>query len=234
MIRVLQEIFEKSLARLSQQLITYMPPLIVAVTIVAVAFLLATVLRWLILRLVKGSALDRFLRETGFSSMVDRSGRIRGATLVAATGYWAILIIGILTAIDVFDTTLTSRIVEGTVFAVPKLIMAGAILVAGFWLAQYLGRGTLIWAVNEGIEGARRLSIAVRLIVSFVTIVVAADALNFAGRIFYSAFLILVGGAALALAIAAGLGLRGSFEQYFRKGVAEPEEREERSLWNHL
>jgi hypothetical protein len=233
MIRVLQQIFEKTLARLSQHLITYMPPLIVAVTIVGVAFLSATILRWLILRLVKGAALDKFLRDTGLFSMVDRSGRLRGASLVAAACYWAILVIGLLTAIDVFDTTLTSRIVETTVFAVPKLITAAAILLAGFWLAQFLSRSTLIWAVNEGFVLARRLSIAVKMLVGFITIVVAADALSFASRVFYAAFVILIGGAVLAVSIAAGLSLRGSFEHYLGERTEE-REHEERSLWNHL
>jgi hypothetical protein len=234
MIQVLQQIFEKTVARLSQHLITYMPPLIVAATIIGVSFLLATLLRWVILRLVKGAALDKFLRDSGLSSMVDRSGRLRGASLVAATGYWAILMIGVLTAIDVFDTTLTSRIVETTVFAFPKLVAAAAILLAGFWLAQYLSRGTLIWAVNEGVMVARRLSIAVKLLVGFVTIVVAADALNFASRVFYAAFVILIGGAVLAVSIAAGLSLRGSFEHYLGKDTPAPAEHEERSLWHHL
>jgi hypothetical protein len=234
MIQVLQQIFEKTVARLSQHLITYMPPLIVAATIIGVSFLLATLLRWVILRLVKGAALDKFLRDSGLSSMVDRSGRLRGASLVAATGYWAILMIGVLTAIDIFDTTLTSRIVETTVFAFPKLVAAAAILVAGFWLAQYLSRGTLIWAVNEGVMVARRLSIAVKLLVGFVTIVVAADALNFASRVFYAAFVILIGGAVLAVSIAAGLSLRGSFENYLGKDTPAPDQHEERSLWHHL
>jgi hypothetical protein len=233
MMQVLQQIFEKSVARLSQHLITYMPPLIVAATIVGVALLLAILLRWLILRLVKGAALDKFLRDSGLSSMVDRSGRLRGASLVAATCYWAILVMGVLTAIDVFDTTLTSRIVETTVFALPKLITAAGIVVAGFWVAQYLSRGTLIWAVNEGVIMAKRLSIAVKLLVGFVTIVVAADALNFASRIFYAAFVILIGGAVLAVSIAAGLSLRGSFEHYLWKSTPA-EEDVERSLWRHL
>ncbi len=234
MIQVLQQIFEKTLARLSQHLITYVPPLIVAVTIVVVAFLLAHVVRWLILKLVKGSRLDQFLRESGLSSMVDRSGRLRAASLVAATCYWAILIVGLLTAVDVFDTTLTSQLVESTVFAVPRLITAAAILLAGFWLAQYLSRTTLIWAVNEGMPLARRLAIGVKVLVCFVAVVVAADALNFARDVFYAAFLIIMGAAALAVSIAAGLSLRSSWEHYLNRQPEESAEREERSLWNHL
>lgn len=225
MIHVLQEIFEKTLARLVQQLTTFLPPLIVAVTMIAVAFLLASIIRYLILKVVKGAALDRFLRESGLFA-----GRFRGAALVAGACFWAILVFGVLTALDVFDTTLTTRIVEATVFSVPKLIAAGAILLAGFWLAQYLSRSTLIWAVNEEIAQARRLAAAVRIVILFLAVVVAADALQFASQVFFAAFVMLMGAAALAVGIAAGFSLRNSFDRYLKPDRPEPE----RSLWNHL
>ncbi len=234
MIHVLQEIFEKTLARLAQHLITYIPPLIVAATMVFGAFLLATVLRWMILKVVKAAALDRFLRESGLSSILDRSGRLRGASLVANVCYWAILVVGFLTALDVFDTTLTTRIVETTVFSIPRLVAAGAILLAGFWLAQYLSRSTLIWGVNEGMPAARRLAMAVRILVLFVTVVVAADALDFATRVFFTAFVILMGAAALAASIAVGFSLRGSLEKYLSPRSEEPVEQDGRSVWHHL
>jgi hypothetical protein len=183
---------------------------------------------------VKGAGLDRFLSESGLSSMLNRSGRLRAASLVAGIAYWTIVAIGILTALDVFDTTLTSRIIEATVFSIPKLVTAGAILLAGFWLAQYLSRSTLVWAVNEGMPLARRLAIAVRIVVMFVAVVVAADALDFAERVFLAAFVILVGSAALAAAIAVGLSLRESLSRYLAPGREQPEEEKERSLWSHL
>ena len=234
MILVLQQIFEKTLARLAQQMITYVPPLIVAGTIIAVAWLLAVTARWMILRVVKGAALDKFLRETGLSSMLDRSGRMRGAALISGACFWSILAIGFLTALDVFDTTLTSRIVEATVFSVPKLVTAVAILVAGFWLGQYLNRSTIIWAVNEGMPYPRRLATAVRIIVIFVAVVVASEALDFAREVFFAAFIIMVGAAALAAAIAIGFGLRGVFERRISRPSAGDTGDEERSLWSHL
>jgi hypothetical protein len=234
MIQVFQEIFEKALARLSLHVTTYMPPLLVAVTILAGAFLLATVVRWLILKAVKGAALERFLSESGLSSMLYRSGRLRAASLVAGVAYWTIVAVGVLTALDVFDTNLTSRIIEATVFSIPKLVTAGAILLAGFWLAQYLGRSTLVWAVNEGMPMARRLAIAVRIVVMFVAVVVAADALDFAERVFLAAFVILVGSAALAASLAVGFSLRDSLKRYLSPDREQATPEHERSLWSHL
>jgi len=234
MIHVLQQILEKALARLSQNLVACLPPLIVAAVILSVAFLLATILRWLILKAVKAVALDRFLRDSGLGSFLDRSGRLRAASLVAGVAYWAILGTALLMSIDVFDTTLTSRIVQATVFAVPKLLAAGAILLAGFWLAQYLGRSTLVWAVNEGMPFARRLAIGVKVAIAFVAVVVAADTLGFAGRVFFAAFVIVTGAAALAGGIAAGLALRSALDRSLHQPGTRSGEREEHSLWNHL
>jgi hypothetical protein len=233
MIRVLQEIFEKSMARLSQHLVTYVPPLIVAALILCGALLLATFLRWLITKAIKAAALDKFLRDSGLTSVVDRSGRLRAASLLASAAYWITLGIGFLTALDVFDTTLTSRIVEGTVFAIPRLLTAGAILLAGLWLSRYLGRSALVWAVNEGVPFARRVATGVRVVVIFVAVVVAAETLGFAERVFLAAFIIVVGAVAFAGSIALGLTLRAVLEHSL-SSKHESADQQERSLWNHL
>jgi hypothetical protein len=234
MLQVLQQIFDKALARLGQQLTTYVPPLLIAIVIIAVAYLLARVVRWLILRAVKGISLDRFLRESGLSSMLDRSGRLRSASVVAGAAYWAILGVGLLTAVDVFDTKLTSQIVESTVLLLPKLLTAGAILVAGFWLAQYLSRSMVLWAVNENIPLARRLAAVVRTAVGFFAVVVAAEVLNFASHVFFAAFVIFAGAVALATGLGVGFGVRGAVRKFILRKGEQPPGEPEKSLWNHL
>jgi hypothetical protein len=235
MVRTLQAIMESALARLSWQATTYLPPLLAALTILLFAYLLARVLRWGIDRLFRGARLDRFLAETGVLSSLGRAGRLKSGPIVAGLVYWAVLIAGFLTAVNVFDTNLTTQIVEGAVMLLPKLITAGVILLAGFWLAQYLGRSVLVWTCNEGLPAPRRWAGAVRVAVIVVATVVAADVLDFARIVFLSAFLICAGGAVLALSLAFGLGGRDAIRSYSRRKQEQPEEqKEERSLWSHL
>jgi hypothetical protein len=234
MIRVLQEIFEKALARLGQHLTTYVPPLMVALVILLVAYLVARVVRWLILRAVKGISVDRFLRESGLSSMLDPSGRMHVASVAAGAAYWAVLGVGVLTALDVFGTKLTSQIIENTVFLFPKLLTAAAILVTGFWLARYLSRSVLVWAVNENLPFARRLASVAKVAIGFAAVVVAAEILNFAANVFFAAFVIFAGTAALATGLAVGFGVRGAVQRF----LVQQDERQsgelEKSFWNHL
>ena len=108
-------------------------------------------------------------------------------------------------------------------FLLPKLAIAGLILLGGVWLSQYLGRSMLVWAVNEDFPSPRRLAAVVRIMIVFVAVVVAAYQLDFAERVFLAAFVILVGAVALAASIAGGLTLRSVLERSLR-GKHESEE----------
>jgi len=234
MIAVAREIFAKTLARLSEQLTTYLPPLLVAVAILSLAYVLARCVRWLITKAFKGIALDRLLRESGVSSLLDPAGHLRGTAVAAAAIYWAILLTGFLAALDVFDTKLSSQIIEATVFLLPKLLTAAFLLLAGFWLAQYLGRSVLVWSVNEGLPHSRKLAGGVRIAVTFVAVVVAADVLNFARDVFLAAFIIFVGGAVLAASLALGLGGRDAVRKQLMEQEKGLERKAEKSVWSHL
>jgi hypothetical protein len=235
MIETLQQVLEAVLERLRHQMTTYLPSLLAALIIFLGAYVAAVTARWLLNRIFKGIAVDRFLRRSGLAFMLDRSGRLRATRIVSETVYWLILLIGFLTGLSVFDTSLTSQMTQSFVFLLPKLVVAGLILLGGVWLSQYFGRSALVWAVNEGIPSPRKLAMAVRIVIMFVAIVVAADQLNFARNVFLAAFIILLGGAALAASLALGIGGGEATKRYFHeKKIDSGEEREERSLWTHL
>ena len=233
MISALQRIMENALERLAATVTTYLPALLAAGTIFVGALLIASVVRWALARVIKATAIDRFLRQSGLTSMLDRSGRLRATRILAGSAYWGLLLVGLLTALSAFDTSLTSRIVDSTVRLLPKLVTAALILLAGAWLAQYLGRSMLVWVCNEGIPYARRLAAATRIVVGFVSVVVAADYLDFARSVFLAAFVLLVGGAVLTVSIAVGIAAHRALAHRFSEGFSS-DEKEERPVWNHL
>lgn len=234
MINTLREILEAALDRLHRQVTTYLPSTLAAVILLLVAYALATAARWFIYRVFKGMTIDKFLRQSGVAFLLDRSGRLRATRLVAETVYWAILIGGFLIAVSAFDTQLTNQMVEGFVLLLPKLVVAGLILLAGAWLSQYLGRSMLVWAVNENLPSPRRLAAALRIIIMFVAVVVAADQLSFARNVFLAAFIILVGGAVLAVSLAVGIAGSQGLRRLIEERKEQRESEGERSLWTHL
>lgn len=233
MIETLRKVLEGALERLHHHVTTYLPSLLAALTLVLGAYLTAVIVRWVIYRIFKGLSMDKFLRQSGIAFMMDSSGRLRATRLVAETVYWGILLGGVLVGVSVFDTDLTTQIIQSFVFLLPKLIVAGLILLAGAWLGQYLGRSMLVWAVNEGFPSPRRLATVVRILIMFVAVVVVADQLNFARSVFLAAFIIFVGGAVLAASLAVGLG-GGGLQRLLEERREQAGGSGERSLWSHL
>ncbi len=231
MISALQAIIRGALERLSVQIQRDLPAVLAAAAILLIAFLAARVVRWLVLRAVKGIEWDLWLRRSGLSGMLARSGTLRVSLILAHAAYWCILVIGLLAALNALSTEFTLRVANGIEALVPRLAAAAAIVVAGIWLGQYLARSALIWAVNEDLPAPRRLALAVRVFMISVAVVAAADTLNFAAGVFLSAFVLVLGGAALAAGISIGVGGSEAVRRYVEDRRAS---REERSLWNHL
>jgi len=233
MIRALQEILTRAGETLWEQTVLFVPALLAALVILGVAWGLAWAARWASLRLFKVAALDNFLADSGLRSMMGRAGRAPGARLVASSLYVLILLGGALTALSVFNTRLTGQMVDGVASLLPRLLTAAAILLAGFWVARFLARETLVWASNEELPHPRRWAAAVRIGVSFAAVVAGSEVLNFAPQVFLAAFIITGGGAALAASLALGMGTRDAVRHALtqRQGMKEESER---ALWSHL
>ena len=228
--RVLGSVME----RLQEQVATLVPPLLAGTVILLVAYLLAVGSRWLITRVFKGQAIDRFLRQSGLAFIIDPTGHLRAARTAAGTVYCGFLIAGVLTALSVFNTELTTQTVQGVVFLLPNLVLSGAILLAGTWLSQYLARSALLWAVNEGIPYPRRLAVLVRVLLMFVAVVVAADQLNFARSVFLAAFIMIGGGLILTVSLAVGIGASRGVGRFLAGRQEQVKDDRPESLWSHL
>jgi hypothetical protein len=233
MIATLQQIMEKSIERLAVTAMTYLPPLVAGLIILGIAWVAAVAVRWAITRIFKGAGVDRFLHQSGLSSMLDRSGRLRATRIVSGGAFWLIIGTGALTGLSAFNTEMTNSMIQSVLFLMPKLLTAGVILLAGAWLGQYLGRSMLLWAYSEEMPSPQVLAACVRGVVVFVAVVVASDHLNFARSVFLTAFGALLAGGVIALSIALGFHARDLLR---RRGAPqrETEDSGERSLWSHL
>jgi hypothetical protein len=240
MIEALRSILTGALERLSGQVKTELPMLLAAAVILLVAVLIAKLARWLIGRAFKGIELDEWLRRTGVSAMINRSGTIRASRITGHFVYWTIVIAGCVAALNVFEARLTTRLAESFALLLPRLAGAAAILVGGMLLGQHLGRSALIWAVNEDIPGPRKLALAIRVLVVLGAAAVAANVIDFAGVVFLWAFILVTGGVLLTASLALGLGARDTVRRALEEreraaaAAAAGDRINERSLWNHL
>jgi hypothetical protein len=231
MFNLLEQIIKQTVDRISSQILAYTPGLIAALFILVIALVLAKSAQWIILKIFKGTAIDRFLRQTGLATS---SEKLKTPQLAARVVFWLILGLGFLVALSSFDSQLTSRIIETAVFLFPKILVAAAIIVISAWLGRYFGRSILIWGVNENMPGPRKLAAAVRVLFIFAGVVAAADHLEFARIVFLSAFILVLGGIVLAVSLAVGLSGRAFIQRCLHEDKATSDEAEERPIWKHL
>lgn len=234
MYTALKTILTGALERLQSYAGLLLPPLLAAMALLCITYLIAWSARWVLYRAFKGEAVDRFLRLSGIAFLLDRSGRLRATRIVAEFTFWSILIAGLMLSVSVFDTSLSARIVNAVVFMLPKLFTAGFILLCGAWLSLYCSRGVLVWAVNEDLPSPRYIALSVRVFVFFVAVVVAADQMDFARSVFLAAFIIILGGAVLTAGLAIGIGAGRSMGGFIERKRQQGTEAGERSLWTHL
>lgn len=231
MFSLLNHILRQAIERVSSQILEYVPGLLAALFILLVSYVIARSVRWVLLKIFKGSAIDRFLRRVGMSSIAEKG---KTPQAVAQTSYVLILLVGFLAALNSFHTDLASKVTETAVFLLPKLTIAAAIIIISAWLGKYFGRSTLVWAVNEGIPAPRRVAAAVRILFVFSGVTAAADHLDFARSVFLSAFILIVGGMVLAGSLALGMGWKHYLGRYLEKEKSESHDTEEKALWKHL
>lgn len=229
------QLWERTLGTVVEHMARWLPPLLVALVVLAAAFILARLAHWVLLHTFQGKAFDRFLTQSGITHLLRRPGQWRSARLVAEGVYALVLVVGALVALSAFDSSATTRIVETVAMLLPKLAIAAVLLLAGAWLAQFLGRSTLVWAVNENLPRPRHWANGVRALIFGLTVVVAADTLNFAPIAFLGTYLLLVAGVVLSVSLAIGMAGRETLRRYFTKEEPHSEDHEHAaSLWNHL
>lgn len=227
MLDLIRKVSDGVANRLQHLITEFLPQILVALILILIAFVAASMLRWLIYRVFKGLAIDRFLRHSGVAFVLDSSGRLRATRVAAESAYWAVLLGGLLAGLGAFDTQITSRMVQEFVLQLPRIVVSALTVIGGAWLSQYLARTALVWAVNENLPGPRRIGAGVRITVMFIAVVAAADHLGFARNVFLAAFLLAGGGLVLTASLIAGIG-GGRAAQRF---LAESRSREETAAW---
>jgi hypothetical protein len=143
-------------------------------------------------------------------------------------GSGSVLVFGLLLGLAIFDaaakTTLTSRAADYA----PHVLAAAVILVAGVAAARILERQLLISAVNFGVQSARLVAGSARWLVLIVAMGMAAEHLGVGGTVLPIFLGIVVGGFALALALAFGLGARDAVARALERRAGAPEEEAKR------
>jgi hypothetical protein len=219
-----------SMAQAMGRFASLLPGILAFLVAVVLFSLIGWLLAWAVRRILIALHFDeRFGRGT--EAVTEWSPRQTPAGLAARLVFWVFVVIGIAVGADAFGASSHSRIAEGLLAYLPRLIGAGVILLVGNIVARFLSRGVLIGAVNMNLQYARLLSLGIKWLVLVLTAAMALDHLEIGRQIVDLAFGILFGGIVLSLALSVGLGSRDlvsrSIERETSRAAAPVQEEEQ-------
>jgi hypothetical protein len=183
------------------------PALLGALVILFAGYLLAKVLEKLIERFLRRIRLNRLLERGGVMQAVERSGsHLNPVRVLAKLVFWLVMFAVILVAANALGLESLANVFSELVSYIPSVIAAIVIILVGIVLGGFVGG--LIAASAGALHGGRALARVGRGGVILLAIFMALQELGIASDIVTTAFAILFGAIALAMALAFGLGNR--------------------------
>ena len=204
------------------RLVDALPDLLLALALLIAGWLLAKLVRRLLIRIMRAGRVDEIAERSGLDDFLVRGGvEHTTVTLVAGTAYWLILAAVFITLLDALGLRTAEVLLERLAVFFPNLIVAIGILVFGSLLARVVGGLVFSYLSNVGSAAAEPIGVLARYALLVFTIFMAAEQLAIATEVLVSAFQIAFAALCLAAALAFGLGGKdwaaGVIARYTRK-----------------
>lgn len=200
------------------------PTLLGALVIVFAGYLLAKVLERLVDGALRRIKLNSLLAKGGVMEAVERSGaHVNPTRVISNLVFWLVMFAVILFAANVLGLESLAQVFGQLVSYIPSVIAAIVIILVGIVLGQFVGG--LIGAGVGALHGGRALARVGSGGIILLAVFMALQELGIATDIVTTAFAILFGAIALAIALAFGLGgrdlagelMRGWYTRYKRE-----------------
>lgn len=187
----------------------FLPRLVLALVVVIVGLLIAKAIRFAVRRALRAINFHVVTRRSGMDSFLQIGGAETDSTeLFALLCYWLVILASLVIAANGLGLTYVTELLSRVTVFVPKLIVALVILALGSYFARFVGGLVEAYCRKAGVFDADALGKIARYALMVFVVMIALDHLEIGGSVIRDAFLIVLGGIVLALALAFGLGGR--------------------------
>ena len=198
------------------QLYRYVPALFGAMVILFAGYLLARLFEKGAEKVLRRIRFNQLLERGGVMDAVERAGSHVNPTRIAASIiFWFVMFTVMLVAANALGLQSLANVFSELVSYIPSVIAAIVIIIVGIVLGGFVGG--LIMASAGGLHGGPTLSRVGKAGVIVLAVFMALQELGVASEIVTTAFAILFGAVAFALALAFGLGNRDLAAQVTRE-----------------
>src|ERR687897_444990 len=209
---------------------SYIPQLIGAILILIVGYIVAKLLEAVITRLLGTIGFEHWMDRGGIKQFFERAEtRQTPTSILGRLVFWFVFIIAIVMATDALGISQVSAVLAELIAYIPNVIAAVLILILAALLANFLA------GIIRGATGSDILASVARIAIIVYAVFAALTQLGIAVQLTANTLLIVLGGVALAAAIAFGFGAQNvardiverAYERRRDEARGEPAEREE-------
>lgn len=187
----------------------FLPRLGVAIVVMLLGILLAKAARFAIQRGLRAVNFHILTKRSGMDSFLKKGGTlIDTVDLFGLLAYWLVILIALVVAFNGLGLTHVTELLGRVMWFVPKVIVALLILAFGAYFARFVANAVYTYCENADIRDGESLSRLARYAIMAFVVMIALDQMEVGGTIIRDAFLIVLGGIVLAIALAFGLGGR--------------------------
>jgi hypothetical protein len=198
--------FFESLKVFWQQLLLFIPQLLMGILLFIIGWFLAKLLRNGIKKILQLVRMDIVAEKAGIEQFLIKGGtQYSTINLVANIAYWFIMFGLILAILHSLGLDMAKELFNKLLLYIPNVITAILVLIFGTLFAKLLRETSSTYLTNVRITGAEFISTIIYWAIILLIVSIALQQLAIGGRILLAAFEIAFGGFCLALAIAFGL-----------------------------
>jgi hypothetical protein len=199
--------FTDRLAESLRQLWEFVPGLVGAAVLLVAGYLLAKVVQRATARLLRRIKLNELLRSGGVLPGLDHgSAHINPTRLIANLLFWVVMFAAMIVAADALGVDSLAQVFSQLVSYIPSMIAAIVVVIISIVLGDFVEG--LIMASAGALHGGALLARVGKGGVVLLGVFMALQELGVGSEIVTTAFAIIFGAVALALALSFGLGNR--------------------------
>ncbi|MFB0520234.1 MAG: hypothetical protein ACETWD_02260 [Desulfatiglandales bacterium] len=200
----------------------FLPELIGAIIIFVAGGIIARLVKLAVERLLKLIRFDKATEKTGVKEFLRKGDILKAPSeIMSSLVYWFIMILVIIASLDALGLPIVSDLLNTIFLYIPNVVAAIIVLILGFLVGNLLSAVVRTAASNAGLKNANGLGKIALYAIVFFSGAIALIQLGIGEEIVVSAFGIAFGAAALALALAFGLGGRDVAGDYLKRWLEE-------------
>jgi len=183
--------------------LSFLPQLVGAIVILIIGYIVAKVLQAVVGRVLQAIGFDGWMEKGGIKQFFDRAQtNYTPATIIGMLVFWFVFIIALTMAADALGIPQVSAVLGQLIAFIPNIIAAILILILAALLANFVS------GIVRGATGSNVLASVAQYAIIVYAAFAALTQLGIAVQLTAPTFLILLGGVALAAALAFGIGGR--------------------------